>query len=118
MAEELISNGYVTGRVQLGVTLINIPDEETAMQYRVPEPGIYVSKVVANSDAYYSGLKAGDRLVSLNGKKIESAEQIKKTVTDSSVGDTLTFEVVRGRKNMSVPVKLTEYNSNLANFAS
>jgi serine protease Do len=116
IAEELMNNGYVTGRVQLGVTLLTIADDQTATQYRVSEKGVYVSEISANSDAYYGGMKVGDRIVSVNGTEITTADEVKQVVEDSSVGDVLKFTVVRGQKSVDLEVTLTEYNSNFSNF--
>lgn len=116
VAEELIENGYVTGKVQLGVQLLTISDEQTALQYRVSETGVYIAQVNANSDAYYGGLQVGDRIVSVNGKEITTADEVKEIVENSSVGDNLEFVVARGNKTQNLTVTLTEYNSNLSAF--
>lgn len=116
VAEELIENGYVTGKVQLGVQLVTIANEQTAAQYRVSELGVYVAEVTANSDAYYGGLRVGDRILSVNGKEISAAEEIKDIVQASKVGDSLTFTVDRNGEAEVLTVTLTEYNSNLSAF--
>ncbi len=116
IAEELINNGYVTGRVQLGVTLLTIADDQTAAQYRVSEKGVYISEISANSDAYYGGMKVGDRIVSLNGQDITTADEVKQVIEDSSVGDVLKFTVIRNGESVDLEITLTEYNSNLSVF--
>lgn len=118
IATELIENGYVTGRVQLGVSLIEIQDEQTAMQYQVRDLGVYIAQVNANSDAYYGGLKAGDLIKKLNGKDVASNEDVKSVIDESSVGDVLTFVVSRNGKEQTVEITLTEYNSNANKFVS
>ena len=42
VAEELINNGYVTGRPAMGVTVLSINDAQTAFQYGVNQAGVYV----------------------------------------------------------------------------
>lgn len=113
---DLIENGYVTGKVQLGVSLLKIADEQTAMMYRVSEPGVYIAQVTANSDAYYAGLQVGDRIQSINGKAVEETADVKDIVSASSVGDTLKLQIVRGTNEQTVEITLTEYNSNINNF--
>lgn len=113
---DLIEHGYVTGKVQLGVSLMKIEDEQTAMMYRVSEPGVYIAQITANSDAYYAGLQVGDLIKSINGTKIEDTSDVKDMVSASSVGDTLKMQIVRGTEEQTIEVKLTEYNSNLEQF--
>ena len=47
--EQLISQGYVSGRVDTGFTPIDLTDEATAMQYRVSRTGVYVYEVTTNA---------------------------------------------------------------------
>lgn len=116
IATDLIENGYVTGKVKLGVTLLAIEDEQTAMQYGVSRTGVYITQVEANSDAYYAGLRAGDLIDSINGQKITSTDEVKSAIESSSVGDTLEIKIYRGNKEQTVQVTLTEYNSTAAAF--
>ena len=116
IATDLIENGYVTGKVKLGVTLLAIEDEQTAMQYGVSKTGVYIKQVEANSDAYYAGLRAGDLIDSINGQKITSTDEVKSAIESSSVGDTLEIKIYRGNKEQTVQVTLTEYNSTAAAF--
>ena len=116
IATDLIENGYVTGKVKLGVTLLAIEDEQTAMQYGVSKTGVYITQVEANSDAYYAGLRAGDLIDSINGQKITSTDEVKSAIESSSVGDTLEIKIYRGNKEQTVQVTLTEYNSTAAAF--
>ena len=44
VVQELSTNGYVTGRPSLGVNLVDITNEQTAMMYRVNQLGVYVLK--------------------------------------------------------------------------
>lgn len=116
IAADLIENGYVSGKVKLGVTMIEINDKVTAAQYNVSDYGVYIAQVNANSDAYYGGLKSGDRVVSINGEKIETSSQIKDIIENSSVGDKLSFVVKRGTKEVNLEITLTEYNSSASAF--
>ena len=116
IAADLIENGYVSGKVKLGVTMIEINDKVTAAQYNVSDYGVYIAQVNANSDAYYGGLKSGDRVVSINGEEIETSSQIKDIIENSSVGDKLSFVVKRGTKEVNLEITLTEYNSSASAF--
>lgn len=114
--EDLIEYGYVTGQVQLGVSLLAIEDEETAMMYRVSDLGVYIAQVTSNSDAYFGGLQVGDLIKTINGETIETTTQVKEMVSNSEVGDVLSFEIVRSDETLTIDITLSEYNSNLDQF--
>ncbi len=101
---ELMDHGYVSGRVELGVTLINIADERTAMMYRVPKTGIYILQVVEGSNADNAGLRSGDYIVSMNGVDIVDEEDIEDVLDSLSPGDTLSITVERNNTPLTVQV--------------
>ena len=73
VAQDLIENGYVTGRPALGITVISISDAQTAMQYGVSSFGVYVQSVTSGSGADKAGMKVGDRIVSVGSQLTGSA---------------------------------------------
>jgi len=90
ITEALVTHGFVPGRIDFGATLINIPDSMTAMMYRVSATGVYVSQ--ADPD---SALRAGDRIISINGTEIKSAADVTGLLELHGVGDVLSVTVVR-----------------------
>lgn len=105
---ELIDHGYVSGRVVLGVTLINIADERTAMMYRVSKTGIYILQVESGSNASNAGLRSGDYLSSINGTEIQSTADVEKILENISPGDTLSITVERGGQEKTFEVFMAE----------
>lgn len=105
---ELMDHGYVSGRVALGVTLIHISDERTAMMYRVSKTGIYILQVESNSNASNAGLRSGDYLVSINGTKITSTKDVENILENISPGDTLSITIERGGQEKTVEVFMAE----------
>lgn len=106
--DQLIDYGYVKGRTSLGVTLINIDDSQTAMSYRVDKTGVYALQVTSGSNAEDAGIKAGDRIISVDGTEITTADQVVDLVSTHSVGDTLRIKVDRDGKTMTLSVTLNE----------
>ncbi len=106
---DLIEHGYVTGRVETGIEVIEISDFQTAMYYRVQSVGLYVYSVLDGSNAKAQGLRSGDLIKSVNGQEIKTEEQYTKIVDDLKVGDTLTFVVIRQNKEQTIDVTLEEY---------
>lgn len=106
---DLIEHGYVTGRVETGIEVIEISDFQTAMYYRVQSVGLYVYSVADGSNAASQGLRSGDLIKSVNGQELTTEEQYTKIVDGLKVGDTLTFVVVRKNKEYTVSVVVEEY---------
>lgn len=105
---ELMDHGYVSGRVVLGVTLINIEDQRTAMMYRVSKTGIYILQVESGSNASNAGLRSGDYLVSINDQEIRSTSDVEKILEGISPGDTLLITVERNGQEKTVEVFMAE----------
>lgn len=109
IAEDLINNGYVKGRISLGLTLVDITDTQTAMMYRVQKLGVYILEVEEGGSADSAGLRSGDCIVSADGTEISSYSDFTKVIDSHSIGDTISIVVYRGRSNVECTVTLTEY---------
>lgn len=59
-----------------GMLLIDIADQDSADQYHVSQTGVYVLAVEEQSQAYQEGVRAGDRVISVNQKIIQSAAEL------------------------------------------
>ena len=105
IAQELINNGYVTGRPALGVTVVNITSSQLAMQYGVNSLGVYISEVSSGSAAEQAGLQVGDRIISVDDRVVESYTDLSSILDDHAVGDTI--EILVGRNGTTVTVSLT-----------
>lgn len=105
--EQLISNGYVTGRPSMGVSLININDAQTAMSYRVQELGVYVVRTNVPNSPFVTG----DRIVSIDGEQVNEYADVKSIVQSHKVGDTLSVVISRGGSEQTVEVTLQEMTS-------
>ncbi len=108
VATDLMSNGYVTGRPGLGVTVISVSDFQTAMQYGLSSLGVYIQSVNSGSGAEAAGLKAGDRIVSVNGVLVESTSDVTGVLDECAIGDTVEVQIARDNKLLSVEVTLGE----------
>lgn len=103
VADSIIANGYVAGRPQMGIQVIEISGQQMAMYYQVREPGVYISSPGNNA-----GLKAGDRIVKIGDTEITSSNDVSNAVNAHSVGDTITIVVNRDGENVETQVTLTE----------
>lgn len=106
IVEQLITQGYVSGRPTLGIT-----GESLSIfyqhYYRLPS-GLYITHVERGSDSYEKGVTQGDILISLNDTKITTMNELKAILNGMEVGDDLTAVIYRGGQQYSVGLTLTE----------
>lgn len=108
VAQDLIENGYVTGRPVLGITVVSITDAQTAMQYGVSTLGAYVQSVSEGSGAANAGMKVGDRIVSVGTKTVTTATDVTNALQDYAAGDTVQVQVDRNGELITLNVVLGE----------
>lgn len=114
VAEELIANGYVSGRPALGIQVIAITDLQTAMQAGVSQLGVYVQSVDQGSAAEKAGLQVGDLFVSVDGTAVSSTSDVTNVLDQHQVGDTIEVQVVRGKQVLTLNVTLQEKTAGTA----
>lgn len=120
IANQLIANGYISGRAMLGVNIYEVTTSTSAstllqsglsnlLNY-ITDYGVYF---VSYSDAQTGDLQFGDRIVAIDGVTVSSLSDIKSMLTEYSVGDSIKITVARletdGRtsKSKMVEVDLT-----------
>ena len=108
VAQELLENGYVTGRPYLGITYLAVEDAQTAAQLGVNAYGVYVVEVVKGGPAEKAGLQAGDRIVSVDGTEIASKDDLGTLMQKHAAGDTLSITIARDGQMQTVNVTLSE----------
>lgn len=106
IVDQLISQGYVSGRPTLGIT-----GEPLSIfyqhYYRLPA-GLYVTQVEKNSDAYAKGIEDGDILISIGETRITTMEEMKAALYSCQVGDTVEAVIYRNGQQYQVKLTLTE----------
>ncbi|MFL6216858.1 MAG: Do family serine endopeptidase [Blastocatellia bacterium] len=105
---QLLKSGKVT-RAYLGVN----PQEVTPSIARVAryngEGGVLVRQVSAeDSPAARAGLRSGDIIVEVDGKKVTSPKQLTETVADLPVGKTVAVKYIREGRPETTRVTLAE----------
>ena len=111
VVESLRTNGYVTGRPALGVSLLDIDSSQAAMQYGVSSTGTYVAEVTQGSGAANAGIQVGDRIVSVDGNAVTTSEDVRSAITEKNVGDTVSIQVERDGQMVTLDVTLGEQSS-------
>ncbi len=106
VVNQIIEYGYVQGRIDLGLTLLDINDSRTAMMYRVSNAGVYVLKAEKQN-----GFESGDRIVSINGTQMTSSSDVKSMIDSLKVGDVAEFKLERGRQTLIVEITMEQATS-------
>lgn len=106
--EELMQNGYVSGRVKMGIQMVEIRDAQTAFKYGVNDYGVYIYQVEDNSPAKHAGLRSGDRIIEIDGEEIETTQDVQSIVLEHKVNDKIKIKVVRDDKKETFTVTLGE----------
>jgi S1-C subfamily serine protease len=70
--------------------------------------GLLVNRLTKGSPAEKAGLKVGDVLVRVDGKKVESVADLSALIQDKKKGEKVKFDIVRDKKPMSVEVEVGE----------
>ena len=106
IVDQLLSQGYVSGRPELGIQGVDIP-ELYRYYYRMPE-GVYVNAVTAGSDAAAKGIQVKDIILAIDGQRISSIEDIETILYNHQPEDVVTLIIYRGGYQYEVDVTLGE----------
>ena len=103
--EQILKHGRVI-RGWLGVVIQEItPDIAEAIGVR---EGIIIAQVIKGSPADRAGLKVGDIIVALNGKKMDSVRDLQLSIMKTRPGTVVTLTVIREGKKKEIKVKIGE----------
>ena len=106
IVEELIENGYVSGRPQIGVGVREI-SSDMSTYYNLPM-GLYVVSVTPGSGAEKAGVLMGDVIVKADGKEVTNMDELNDIRDKHKAGETMEITVVRSGKEVSLKVTLGE----------
>jgi Do/DeqQ family serine protease len=105
--EELIKNGKVV-RGYLGI-LIQPLTPNLAQAMHAPEVvGTVIAGVAKRGPAARAGLKPGDVIVGVNGKKVASSPELRLAIAQLAPGSSARIEIYRDGKQLEMPVKVGE----------
>ncbi|HXW08873.1 MAG TPA: trypsin-like peptidase domain-containing protein [Vicinamibacterales bacterium] len=81
------------------------------------EAGVVLGDVAVGSPAARAGLRPGDVVVALDGKRMENGRQFRINVYTRGVGDTVTLDVLREGRQLSVRVPVVERDQDTARLS-
>ena len=93
IVDSLVANGFVAGRVKVGITYQEI-DKFTAALNDVPM-GLQVMSIDATLDVAKSGLQVGDIITKMDGKDTITTEDVTEFLRTKKPGETVKMTVYR-----------------------
>ncbi len=105
--EQLIDKGKVT-RGWLGVTIQNLTTELADILELKQTKGVVVRQVQVDSPADKADIKSNDIILKIDGQPIETTKQLMQIVAGLVPGTEVEITVLRGNKEISQKVKITE----------
>lgn len=115
LAQQLIESGKVQ-RGHLGIKGTEMTAEMgKAFHHDDVQRGAFIIEVIPHSAAAAAGIKAGDIIVSFNGKSITSFAELRVKVTILSPGTEINLGLLREGKPVSVSVRLENDSQSTTN---
>ncbi|ALI51777.1 S1C family serine protease [Lactobacillus helveticus] len=110
IVNELVKKGKIT-RPQLGVRVIALQGIPEGYRSRLKiksnlKNGIYIAFVSRNGSAANAGIKSGDVITKVDGKKVDDVASLHSILYSHKVGDTVNVTVNRNGKDVDMKVKL------------
>ena len=111
--DSLVENGKVV-RGWLGISIQEVTPQ-LAQEFGLEKSqGALIADVLDGSPAEKAGLKQGDVVISLMGRPIEGASQLRNQVARIPVGEKARIVVIRNNKEKTFDVKIEEQPEDLA----
>ncbi|MBQ0052351.1 MAG: Do family serine endopeptidase [Treponema sp.] len=112
--EDFISKGKITYG-WLGVSLVDITDDYKKDLGVKGQKGAFASQVFIDSPAAKGGMQAGDFIVALNGKDVNSQNELVREVGYLPADKVAEFVVVRGGVKVTLKIKVEERSEKVSN---
>jgi serine protease Do len=107
VTDSLVRYGKVS-HSYIGVGITDVTPENSKFFDLKDANGAVISEVQPDSPGAHAGLKVGDVIVGLDGKKVSDAGQLQAEVSSKRPGSRVTLDVLRDGKSVNVPVTLEE----------
>jgi len=98
IVEDLISNGYVEGRVRVGITFISLESDEVQLAFAeelemedIPESlnGIWITEIAADCDISNTELAENDMIIEVNGQSVSTYDEVMAAIDGQVAGDSV-----------------------------
>ncbi len=110
--EDIISKGYVV-RPWLGISGVDIDENEIRMRGSSIKSGVLVVRVDQWSPAYESGLRPGDIILSMGNARISGMRSLIEKLSSTGLGNTVDVVFSRNGKKYRTSVDIREAKENV-----
>ncbi len=107
VVNSLVRYGKVS-HAHMGVGITDVTPENAKFFDVKDANGALVTQVEPDSPGAKAGLRVGDVITELDGKKVSDAGQLQMEIGEKTPGTKITLQVMRDGKNVSVPLTLEE----------
>jgi serine protease Do len=116
MAKPIMKELIATGKVRRPYLGINMQEYSADMARAMggPDKGALVMGVVPGGPADKAGVKRGDVITQVDGKKVDNSRDVQRSVLSRSVGDTITLGLWRDGKSVTLKAQAAELPSDEA----
>src|SRR3954447_5893641 len=102
-----LEQGQTIRRPFLGVSTTTVPESVASSRGLAPDEGVYVDDVSGGGPADRAGIRSGDVLVNVAGRRVAAPQDVSEAIQGREPGDQIRIEVVRSDgTRASVPVTL------------
>ena len=106
VVEQILEYGEVK-RGRLGIIIQDItPELRSAFNLPKDTKGVLVSRVEEDSSAEKAGLLVGDVIISVDGKKVETASQLRNTIGLRREGNRVSLDIIRDGKKKVIKANI------------
>ncbi len=113
VVDSLVRYGKVE-HAHMGVGITDVTPENAKFFEVKDNNGALITQVEPDSPGAKAGLKVGDVITELDGKKVSDAGQLQMEVGEKRPGTKVTLQVMRDGKGVSVPLTLEEMGGDRA----
>jgi serine protease Do len=111
MAKAILPDLKATGKVTRGWLGVSVQDitEDIAKSMKLKDRnGALIADVFKGDPADKAGLKSGDVVIEINGKKVKDTHDLLLMIAGFRVGETVTVKVVRDGQDKSISITVAE----------
>lgn len=101
IVDEIIQNGYVSGRPSIGITGRNVSSQDGSIS------GVQVYSIDSLAKAASEGLKVGDVITAVDGTPTPTMDEVNTVKADKKAGDKLTLSVYRISEDKTINLTIT-----------
>jgi serine protease Do len=121
LARPIINTLMKDGKIEharIGVGISDVTPENSEFFHMKEATGAVISQVEPDSPGAKAGLKVGDVVTQINGKKVEDAGQLQAAIAQERPGSKVTLGLMRDGKSETLPVTLEAMNKKQSESAS